>query len=587
MKRRPGSRRIASSMMISFGSIIVAIVFLISLVFFLNAQGSAVSTTLESNEKVLTGAMERVDDLHNIITQISFYVASDPGLHRLLREYPSDPAEQIGYQNQICSFLTQFWLNRPEVVGICVYLDKVQSVSTSSIGVSSTKFARDRGWLDILGNRRGIIINGHGSPLRSSSPIASLSLVTILDHDESLLGYISFEISNRNLYIQCLSANQATSGSFLFAVDENWKIISHVDPSMVNLDARAVYPFFSPNKLLVNMNGEKMIQVIGEPNRVKWRAVEFIPLREVFNGWALAASLAFISVCGLCLALMLLYLMSVRITRPIVVLSSIMKEKNPLQAVLPGPYLTLTDEIGQLYRSYDDMIQKQNQLIDELEKLKEDEKEAELNALRSQMNPHFMYNTLDYISWMAQDSNMPEISRMLTLLSKFLRICLRSSTMKCALKTEVEHTKAYLDIFYARYGYSFHRSISADEDIMEYPVPQFILQPLVENSIIHGFGKDIRDAVIDVQIHRDGTWMLFDVTDNGKGMSEARLRGILEGTEEPSMNGYGLKNVDDRIRSICGPARYSGLSLYPRAKGTCIHFEIQALSKLDQDGDNG
>ena len=567
---------IASSMMVSFGAIIIAIIVLISVVFYIDAVRTSESTAYESNVKLLSEAVKRVDDLHNVITQISFYVASDPSLRRLLKEFPDDPVERIEYQNQICRFLTQFWLNRSEVVGISIYFDKAQGVSRDTIGVSSTQFARERGWLDLLGNRRGVIINGNSSVLRGSIPIASLSLVKILDFNEALLGYISFEISSKDLYAQCFASNKATAGSILFAVDKNWKIISHTDPKMINTDISASYPAFAQDKRLVNVNGKRMVQVVGDPNNVKWRAVEFIPLREVFDSGRLAVALAVLGICGVCIALALVWILSSRITRPIVELSSIMSEEKPLEAVLPTSYTAQTNEIGHLFGSYSAMILRQNQLIRQLEELKEEEKTAELNALRSQMNPHFMYNTLDYINWMAQDSDVPEISKMLTLLSRFLRISLSSATMKCILKSEIEHVTAYLDIFNARYGNRFSYSISADEDIQSCLVPQFILQPLVENSIIHGFGRNVADSFIEVRIHRREEWVTFDVFDNGVGMSEGRLKGLLDGTVEPSRNGYGMKNVDDRIRSIYGSGGYSGFSLIPRPKGTCIHFEIKA-----------
>ncbi len=570
--------------MLAFGSIVVAIVLLISVVFFLNAQRNAVTNAKEGNEKVLTGAMERVDDLHNVITQVSFYVASDPVLRGFLREFPSDPVEQIAYQNRISQFLTQFWLNRPEVVGICVYLDRAEGVSTSTVGVSTTRYLKDQGWLDLIGQTRGVIINGHARTFRTGIPLASLSLVKILDFDESLLGYISFEVSNRNLYPQILSSQIATRGSILFAVDEDWKIISHADPSMIGTDAGSAYPQCGGGKTLVRIGNRRMILAMGEPNMVKWRAIEFIPLGEIFDGWTLAGSLALFSLCALCLALILVSVMSVRITKPIVALSSMMSAKDPLKAVLPAAGKA-PDEIGRLFGSYGELIRKQNRLIQELESVKEAEKEAELHALRAQMNPHFMCNTLDYINWRAQDGDLEGISRMLTLLSNFLRLSLGTATMKGLLGAELEHAKAYLAIFSARYGGSFRYAIEADESLYACEVPQFILQPLLENSIIHGFGREVRDAVITIRIHQRGCWLVFDISDNGRGMSRDRLRGILEGTESPSGKGYGIRNVDERMRNICGLSGYSGFSLVPQAEGTRIHFELKLSADHGGSGD--
>ncbi len=220
-------------------------------------------------------------------------------------------------------------------------------------------------------------------------------------------------------------------------------------------------------------------------------------------------------------------------------------------------------------------------MIDRINKLMEQQKyfmntmrRAEISALQAQINPHFVYNSLDYINWMAQESNVPDISVMLTNLSSFMRNSLSDSNVICTLRTEIEHVSSYLEIFKVRYTNYFKYKIDVDSKILEYYVPKLILQPLVENSIIHGFEHRIKGAEIDITIKNEEDFLFFTICDNGKGMSSEILQEALSEESDRDRH-YGLKNVNDRIQYITND-NFSGLILIPRDIGTCIRFSFQS-----------
>lgn len=195
------------------------------------------------------------------------------------------------------------------------------------------------------------------------------------------------------------------------------------------------------------------------------------------------------------------------------------------------------------------MLIRIKQLIEEVYESKIKQKEYEMRALQAQINPHFLYNSLSLINWIALEQNSEEISKITLAMSSFYRTALNKGNNILSLKDEIENMKSYLQIQLIMHDYEFDTEIQVEEGLEDYIVLNLILQPMVENAIDHGIDLKIdgRGKLI-VTAKSDGDDILIVVEDNGIGMEQKIIDTIL--TQQSK--GYGLRNVNERIKLYYG-----------------------------------
>ena len=209
------------------------------------------------------------------------------------------------------------------------------------------------------------------------------------------------------------------------------------------------------------------------------------------------------------------------------------------------------DEIGVLYRSFAKMLERLRTLIQEVYVGKLRQKESEMKALQAQINPHFLYNTLDSIAWMCEEERSREAVEMVNALARLFRISISKGHELIPIEKEVEHARSYLKIQNYRYKNQFTYSFEVDEECLPYYCNKITLQPLIENAIYHGINRMIDEGEIIVRIYAKGEQVIFEVEDNGVGMTQEQCSQILH-SEPGDKAGIGIKNVNDRIRIYFG-----------------------------------
>lgn len=277
----------------------------------------------------------------------------------------------------------------------------------------------------------------------------------------------------------------------------------------------------------------------------EWNMRTFVPKKFVSpnDGNIMRTTLLIISICTIILLLISL-VFSNRITRRLKILIGWMRrvKRGELDLQIHN---TSQDEIGQLTDHFVDMLERVNLLIQEVYANKIIQKEAELRALQSQINPHFLYNTLSLINFKAIEHDQQEISHVVTSLSKFYRTALNKGDQHISIHNELDNIRNYLEIVQMMKDYSFDSNFNIDERVYDYNMINLILQPLVENAIEHGIDKlDERRGELIITAVLEDNFIQFTVEDNGVGISPAQLNQLL--TSQTS--GYGLKNVNDRIQ---------------------------------------
>lgn len=208
-------------------------------------------------------------------------------------------------------------------------------------------------------------------------------------------------------------------------------------------------------------------------------------------------------------------------------------------------------EVGILSESLNTMIDKINELLDQVTKEQISLRKAEFEILQAQINPHFLYNTLDTIVWLAEAGDQKKVVSMVGSLSDFFRTSLNQGRDIIPIREELQHVRSYLEIQQVRYQDILQYEIHVPEELEKYLIPKITIQPIVENALYHGIKNKRCPGKITISGQKKEEYFLLLVEDNGIGMSEERLQQVVEGIQhkEPNEKGiYGLYNVNERIR---------------------------------------
>lgn len=274
------------------------------------------------------------------------------------------------------------------------------------------------------------------------------------------------------------------------------------------------------------------------------------------------------------------------ITRPIIHLIRAMR-KSRLGVLTPNPQKVSTMELRELNYTYNGMVANMNDLIRVVYEKEVLQSRTELKALQAQINPHFLFNTLEAFNWSLEEKGEEELAGLVVVMSRLFRYIIGRPNNKeewVALSEEVEQIRRYLKIMEMRMGERLSWDIVLDPSEAAVPVPKLLIQPIVENAILHGVESRVGSGSVEVMITpspRDG-WTSVKVSDNGPGMDEDTLRALrntLEGGPSISAkgNGVGLVNVQRRLKLYYGEEgiKSEGLMIESKvSEGTVITFEI-------------
>ena len=270
---------------------------------------------------------------------------------------------------------------------------------------------------------------------------------------------------------------------------------------------------------------------------------------------------------------------SFRVTNPIRELEKSVKEleEGNLDADI---YMGGSYEVQHLGKSVQDMKFRIKGLMQDIVNEHEEKRKSEFDSLQAQINPHFLYNTLDIIVWQIENEKQSEAVHTVTALARFFRLSLGKGKNIVTVKDEIDHVKNYLMIQHMRFKNKFDYEFDIAEDVLELPSLKLMLQPLVENAIYHGMEFMDGDGLIMVKAWREENELYFSVADNGLGMTEDKVEMILTGKSSSGNgrgSGIGVKNVNERIKLYFGEAYGLTIDSEPD-EGTkvTIHLPVKA-----------
>lgn len=374
---------------------------------------------------------------------------------------------------------------------------------------------------------------------------------------------------------------------YLYMISSGGDLIYHPNMQMIetgqmseNIDVAADYRDGSYREKYGGEWREVSVKSVGYTG---WKLLSVTPEKGLPLGNLKMRLFAVFVVAAFLLVLVLTNtFISSRITTPI------QKLEKSVNAIEEGDldtevYTGGSYEIQHLGRSIGDMARRIKTLMEDIVLEHESKRKSEFDTLQSQINPHFLYNTLDIIVWMIENEQKQEAVKIVTALARFFRISLSKGKSIITVRDELEHVRNYLMIQQMRFKNKFTYYIDAEEEVMDLVSLKLMLQPLVENAIYHGMEFMDGDGEVCVKVYREAEDLWFRISDNGLGMTQKQVESLLDEKNHVSSqrgSGTGVKNVNERIRLYFG-ADY-GLTIRSEPdEGTVISIRLPAQNYAD------
>lgn len=376
---------------------------------------------------------------------------------------------------------------------------------------------------------------------------------------------------------------ELAGGGYIYLTDAEGELIYHPRQQLIyagletenNLAAAAL-----PDGVHTEtFEGERRLVAVKTVGYTGWKLVGVVPRGGASDdGYTFLFGLAMLLFSAFLMAL-LNFRISARISDPIRRLEQSVKELEAgAQEVAireDGCY-----EVRRLAHSIASMVSTMRHLMDDIILQEKRKRRSELEVLQSQINPHFLYNTLDSVIWMTEAGRYDEAIQMVTSLARLFRIALSRGRSFIPLADELEHARHYMTIQQIRYQDKFTASVTAEEGVEGLYTLKLIVQPLLENAIYHGMAGCEEDGRITVTARRDGSDLVIDVADNGTGMPPEVVERLLDESQpqtRSSGSGIGVRNVHRRIRLTFG--EQYGLEVFSEPdEGTTVRIRLPALT---------
>lgn len=398
-------------------------------------------------------------------------------------------------------------------------------------------------------------------------------LIRSTEHNFGPIGILLIEIDISS-FEDIISTSGFKSEAILLITSENNTLIWGYLEDLVKCQIGEIIPEEtlsapSGDYSVRTINGNKYYCFYSMTDSLNYNCYSLLPVPIIKSAAQyIRIVLLLISVVNFICLLLIFSLCTKQIITPIQHLSIIMHNQNYMN-YFPIPDYPVQNEIGYLYESFQEMSTRTLHLVEQLKESSKKEARQQLALLHAQLNPHFLYNTLDSINWMAQNENAKKIPEVINALSQILRYSIIKDNDFVFVSDELQWLKNYIYIQNIRFQDSFSIEYNIAENIMNYKIPRFILQPFIENSLLHGFSEIHQGGIIKLNIYSKQNDLFLIIEDNGKGMTESAIYTVLYGNS----SGIGIGNTNAYIKKKFG--RPYGIQIISKlAEGTKIMIRL-------------
>ncbi|WP_261305641.1 cache domain-containing sensor histidine kinase [Paenibacillus andongensis] len=471
------------------------------------------------------------------------------------------------YNNQqIAKFLSNLVNVKNDMLNIYILGERSASYRFTNNGfaeipmVSSEEQTQD--WYKQIRAANGQVVwYGIRSPLVKSNNDEDNKPVFVLgrsiknfDNLDQSLGVLIMEFDPEPIQ-QFLSEVDFQAQGHTFIVDGNDTVVADSDGSRLMRPSGLKLPHEDSGFLTEVVDDKEVMVVYDQSKLTDWKLVGMAPIQNLVNDSREIGYYTVYLVIGFSVvAIALAFLVAKQMHKPVRMLlwSMRMAREGDFDVQITNGR---SDEFGMLFHSFNTMVTRIKDLIDEVYIQKLLKKETQLKMMASQINAHFVYNTLDSIHWISRIYKVDEISTMIFGLSKYLRISLSEGNDFVTVKESSELLESYLSIQKVRYQDKFTVSMNIDPSILHYRVLKFVFQPLVENAIYHGLENKRGSGRLDIRWRMEGQILYFEVEDDGIGIEPdkmAELTEVMASEEVVGEHNFALRNINSQIKLTYG-----------------------------------
>ena len=437
-------------------------------------------------------------------------------------------------------------------------------------------------WIQQANESKGRLV-WIGEDPRNPDYILAVRRVNLMNNDYANGGYLLVRIYNN--YFQLANQDNNEINQYSLLLDKDLKpILSNYDGSLK--------PILHTNDSIISLDHKDYMITKQSSKDTGWTLIILTPVKALTKGISVLRTGIIVSgIIGFFIFFISSLFLSTIITRPIIELTKTMQKASSGSLPL-NPYVPTVNEINELNITYNQLVKETNHLIKMVYQKEIVRSQSELKALQAQINPHFLFNTLDALRWSLDDKEEEELAELVIAMSNLFRytISKQKDSDWVTIKEEIKHIEDYLEIMKMRFGDHLYWKLDITSEWADVKIPKLLIQPLVENAVLHGAGNTVNPCTVTVSIHpsSDQQYLEILVQDDGPGMNQEKLNFVRQsmtegGTTSIKGNGMAISNVYKRLQLYYHRHLKKGLTITSEVnQGTTISFEIPLIMEENQ-----
>ncbi|MCT2537037.1 sensor histidine kinase [Aquibacillus koreensis] len=559
----------------------ILVVFLTVMVIVLAIVGamtfSRVSMLLKNNaeEQIQQVAIEsngRFESLYEQINMVTKQVATNGDVQQVLLDQMNGKSPTFNQRQSLMETINTLQANADGIYSIELYTQDLEKVIP--LGDESLTGRIHPQTLEKAKELKGSLL-WIGEDDRDPNFFLAIRRVSLMDQAYINGGYLLVRVNETNF--QLSNESQDIVNEYTILVDHNNKPIV----TNYNRDIREV---LSHKTGTLEIDGNDYMLIKQKSQLTGWTLVILTPVSTLTQGISVLRTGIIVSgLIGIVIFLVSSFFLSTLITNPIVKLTKTMRKAS--EGVLTSnPDIASTNEINELNNTYNQLVEETNHLIKMVYEKELTRSRTELKALQAQINPHFLFNTLDALYWSLEDKEEEELAEHVLAMSELFRYTIThiSKSEWVSISEELEHIERYMQIMKMRFGERLTWSKAVSVQWEDVKIPKLLIQPLVENAILHGAGNTSHPCHVSVNVMKSiqEGMITIKVTDNGPGMKPEKIKSIYLSLQEGGVTsikgkGIAISNVQKRLHLYYQNEHLEGIKIESeKDKGTSISFDI-------------
>lgn len=591
MKKNPlmRFRSVRTTIAVSFGILVACALLAYFIISLRYTESTVLENSTEYTSQLIGQVNNDIDSYISYMENISFIVASNSDVRDYLFTQELDEERGRGLRERIVTVFETVSDTREDITNIALLPDEREPVINGGTDeLNPYTQIMELEWYEkaLAAEGQAVISTSHVQNAISGKYdwVVTLSRSITNSASPGVRGVFFVDLNYNSISDLCERISLGDKG-YIYILDEDGGIVYHPQQQLIYSGMKdELISEVMDTEVSSFLTRDGRLYTISRSEATGWIVVGVSYVSELMAG-ADEARLTYLLAAMLLLAvaMLLAFLLSGEITKPIKALELSMKEVEKGNFSHVALEVRDNNEIGRLSRNFNTMTREIQNLMEQTEKEQRAKRRYELKVLQSQINPHFLYNTLDSIIWMAEWGKNQEVVKMTSSLARLLRRSISNEREVVTIEEEIDYTEAYLTIQKMRYQDKLEYEIDAKPDILKEETVKLVLQPVVENAIYHGIKYKEGKGMIQIHSFRDGGDIVIQVRDDGKGMDQDTLDHIFEKhVRDTKSGGVGLQNVHERIRLYYGPAYGLSFESWP-GEGTLVSIRLPG-GKGEADG---